>query len=180
MRLKTVISGLVAGCLLATGSQLWAQNTNTTPTTPPNQPPQIHAPTPGGPGAPQARTGVAGILSEEQQASFQKVNAELRDKMTALQSKLQAAQREVFEAGMSPKFDENLVREKAQAAAQIWADMLVARAKAPSEIQPPLTAEQIEKIKDMERPPTNPRMLRPQVPPGASTNHDQNGLPPKP
>lgn len=181
MRLKTVISGLVTGCLLAMGSQIRAQSTNTTPNNPPLQ---LHAPPggpagPGGPGAPGARPGgLQGILSEEQWASFQKINAETRDKVMELRPKISAAQREVFEAGLSPKFDQALVQQKAQAAAQLYVDMLVAQAKAFSEVQPPLSAEQIEKIKDLQRPPVNPRMMPPQPPRAATTN--QNGLPPKP
>jgi Spy/CpxP family protein refolding chaperone len=175
MRLKTIISGLAAGCLLAMGSPIWAQNTNTTST---NQPPHLQA-LPGGPGAPGARPGgLQGILSEEQWASFQKINAETRDKVMELRPKISAAQREALEAGLSAKFDEALVQQKAQVVAQLYAEMLVAQAKAFSEIQPPLSAEQIEKIKDLQRPSVNPRMLHPAAPPPAATN--QNGLPPKP
>ena len=97
-----------------------------------------------------------------------------------LQSKYQAAQKEVFEAGLSTNFDEKLIRQKAEVAAQIWADMLVSRAKAPSEIQPPLSPDQIEKIKSMESPAANPRVLRAPPQPGATTNHEPNGLPAKP
>jgi len=180
MRLKTIISGLAAGCLLATGSLLWAQNTNPTLMTPTNLPPRIHAP--GGPGSPAARQGLQAILSDEQWASFQKVRAAQGEKLMELRPKIQSAQREVFEAGLAPKYDEAVVQQKAQAAAQLYADMLVTQAKTFSEIQPPLSAEQIEKIKEMQSPPAaNPRVLHAPTPPqGAVPNHDTNGLPPKP
>ena len=175
MRMKIVVSGLVAGCLLATSSQLWAQDTNTTST---NMPPRLRAP--GGPGGAGARPGgLMGILSEEQMASLQKARAAQTEKLRELQPKMQAAQKEVFEASLSPKFDEVLVHQKAEAAAQIYADILVAQAKAFSEIQPPLSPEQIEQLKNMQSPAANPRVLRPQPRPGGATNSDQNGLPPK-
>lgn len=179
--MKTVIPALVAGCLLATGPRLWAQNTNATPTSPPNNLPPTIRTMPGGPGGPAPRQGLQAILSDEQWTSFQKVRAEQSQKLMELRPKMQTAQREVIEAGLSPKFDQAVLEQKAQAAAQLYADMLMTQAKAFSEIQPPLSAEQIEKIKQqMEPPTTNPRVLHPPAPPGGpATNHEPNGLPPK-
>ena len=136
-------------------------------------PPRMRAP--GGPGG--RPPGLMGILSEEQLTSFQKARAAQTEKMRELQPKMQAAQKDVFEASLSPKFDEALVHQKAEAAAQIYADILVTQAKAFSEIQPPLSPEQIEQLKEMQSPSANPRVLHPQPRPGATTN--QNGLPPK-
>jgi len=179
MQMKSVISGLVVGCLLATGSQLWAQNTNATTTTSTNLPPRMRV-LPGGPGASAPRQGLQAILSDEQWTSFQKVRAAQGEKLMELRPKIQTAQREVFEAALSPKPDEALVQQKAQAAAQLYADMLLTQAKTFSEIQPPLSADQIEKIKEMQSPAANPRVLHPPTQPGATTNPNPSGLPPKP
>ena len=135
---------------------------------------------PGGAGGPAPRQGLQAILSDEQWTSFQKVRSEQGQKLMELRPKIQTAQREVFESALSPKYDEALVQQKAQAAAQLYADMLVTQAKTFSEIQPPLSADQMEKIKEMQSPAANPRMLRPpSTPPGAAPNHEPNGLPPK-
>ena len=73
------------------------------------------------------------------------------------------------------------------AAYRIEAEMAVMRAKAMSEVQPPLTPEQIQKIKTGQ--PGQMRPLRPQQQrqlersapgtPLSNTNGDINGLPPK-
>ena len=167
---------LIAAAVLATASLAQAQNTNTPNALSPaltNTTPRVHPPA----ATPGARpSGLMGILSEDQRASYQKINAEMREQLMALQPKIQAAQQEIFEAGLSQKFDENLVRQKAQAAAPLIADTLVIRAKVFSEIQPPLSAEQIEQIKEM----ANPRpSFTPSVRPVPTTNNNQSGPPAK-
>jgi Spy/CpxP family protein refolding chaperone len=77
---------------------------------------------------------------------------------------------------LSENFDETAVREKASAAAKLDTEMTVLRVKAFSQIRPPLTAEQIEKIKSSaraemgQRPEEAPRR-RHDIP------RDENGLP---
>ena len=169
MQRKILISSLAVGCLLAALSTLWAQDTNAPST---NTQPRIQT-------LPPARQqGILGILSDEQRSSYQSATTAQRAKLIELQSKLQVAQRETFEAALSPQYDENLVRQKAAAAGQIFADMLVLRTKPLSEIKPPLSVEQIEKLKTVPSPGMNPRVL-PGATPAAGTNRDENGLPPK-
>jgi Spy/CpxP family protein refolding chaperone len=81
----------------------------------------------------------------------------------------------LFELGLLEKFDEAAVREKAAAVAKLDAEMTVLRVKAISKIRPPLTAEQIEKIRsadpgNSDSQPEPPRRRR-DIP------RDENGLP---
>ncbi len=90
--------------------------------------------------------------------------------MTELNTKLQAVDREIFEAMYSDKLDEKLVREKVQAAASISADISLLRAKAFSEIQPPVTPDELAKFKAAATAPPQPQIIRREAPPaGAAT-----------
>jgi Spy/CpxP family protein refolding chaperone len=99
-----------------------------------------------------------------------------REKIRDLEQKIRETRRELFELGLREKFDETAVREKANAAAKLDTEMTVLRVKAISQIRPPLTAEQIEKIKNSpgpemgERQGEAPRRRR-DIP------RDENGLP---
>jgi len=117
------------------------------------------------------------ILTEEQRASLREAMQSQRDKMREEEEKLRDARREIFEAALVEKFDEQTVRQKATAAAKLEADMMVLRAKAFSKMHPPLSAEQLEKLKSSvpsgsETQPDRPRR-RPEI------SRDDNGLPPK-
>ena len=98
--------------------------------------------------------------------------------MRDLEEKLREARKEIFEAGLKEKFDEAAVRQKAMATAKLDAEMTVLRAKAFSQMRPALSAEQIEKLKNLpaqgagegqgERTRRRPDVQR-----------DEHGLPPK-
>jgi Spy/CpxP family protein refolding chaperone len=133
------------------------------------------------PGAPSG--GPTAVLTAEQQASYQKNMADKRAEMMELSSKRQAARMEINQIVLSPKFDENLIRQKIMDEAKIEADLAILQARAFADIQPPLTDEQMEKLKQSQAP-RQPMMMRPtQTPPTAptppGTNHDASGLPPK-
>ena len=64
-----------------------------------------------------------------------------------LEEKLRDTRKEIFEAGLTEKFDEDAVRSKAIAASKVEAEVMVLRAKAFSLMRPRLTADQIEKIR---------------------------------
>ena len=130
--------------------------------------------------------GPVGVLNAQQLASYEAAMKRDRGLMLELQAKLRIAREDFVAASVDQKFDENVMRQKAMAAYRCEAEMAVLRAKALSEVQPPLTPEQIEKIKTGQPGPVRP--LRPQQrqlerpAPNASspnTNHDANGLPPK-
>ena len=135
---------------------------------------------PGGPGrfAPGFER-LFSILTEEQRASLREAMQAQREKMRGVEEKLRDARKELFELGLKEKFDEEAVREKATAAAKLDAEMTVLRAKAFSQMRPTLSAEQIEKLKNLPPPGSEgqgqserPRR-RPEV------QRDENGLPPK-
>lgn len=104
------------------------------------------------------------VLTEAQRNSYQENMKATRDKLMELRMQVNAMQREIFETTLTNKWDENLIREKAMAQARIEAEMTVLNAKAFAEIQPPLTAEQIEKLKSPPAP-----MIRPMPAPRAGT-----------
>jgi Spy/CpxP family protein refolding chaperone len=119
---------------------------------------------------------VLSVLTEEQRASMREAMAADREKIRELEQKIRDSRKELFELGLREKFDEAAVREKAAAVAKLDAEMAVLRVKAISKIRPPLTAEQIEKIKNFTGPETSDRQPGPprrhhDIP------HDENGLP---
>jgi Spy/CpxP family protein refolding chaperone len=128
--------------------------------------------------------GPIGVLTPEQRASYEAAMGKERGKMAELQSKLRVARQDLVVASVTEKFDENAIRQKAMVGARIEAEMTVLRIKAMSQVQPPLTAEQIEKVKATQpgpmRPGARPPLERsPRVTSPANTNQDANGLPPK-
>ena len=129
--------------------------------------------------------GPVGVLTDEQRASYEAALGRERGLMMELQAKLRAARQEFLVASVDQKFDENAMRQKALVASRIEAEMAVIRAKAMSEVQPPLTAEQIEKIKTGQPGPVRQLrqgerpIQRPSPARIVGTNMDVNGLPPK-
>jgi Spy/CpxP family protein refolding chaperone len=109
---------------------------------------------PGGPGGPGGNFGGrgnfgggGGINLDDKQRELisearQKSNDELRD----LGEKLRTAQREFVRATIAEKYDEKVVREKADAVAKIQADIAMLNAKAFSSVAPTLKPEQREQI----------------------------------
>jgi Spy/CpxP family protein refolding chaperone len=121
--------------------------------------------------------GPIGVLTDQQRASYQVAMKELHGRFMELDAKLRVAREDLINISVTEKFDENRIRQKAFAVAQIEAEMTVLRVKAFSQVQPPLTPEQIEKVKTGQ-PGAMHSLERPHQAP-TSTNHDQNGLPPK-
>lgn len=74
--------------------------------------------------------------------AMQKDGVELRK----LAEKLRAAQKELMQAVLAEKYDEKLVREKAEAAARIQTDMTLLRAGAVATLAPTLKPEQREQL----------------------------------
>jgi len=89
------------------------------------------------------------VLTEEQKTSFREAIQSQREKVREIEEKLRDARKELLEAGLKEKFDEEAVRQKAMAAAKLEAEMMVIRAKAFSQMRPPLSTEQIEKLRTM-------------------------------
>lgn len=119
---------------------------------------------------------VLSVLTEDQRASMREAMAADREKIRDLEIKIRDYRRELFELGLRDKFNESAVREKAMAAAKLDGEMTVLRVKAFSQIKPPLSAEQIQKIKDSARAELGERQTE-----GPRRRHDiprdENGLP---
>lgn len=129
--------------------------------------------------------GTAGVLTGQQRASLETALRAEQPRLAQLQAELRTARRNLFIASLTNQFDENALRQKAMASvARVDAEMIVVRLRAFSKIQPPLTAEQIEKIKthmpgmarELGHRPLE-RAPRPAF--NTDTNQDINGLPPK-
>ena len=164
----------------ATPFGLTAQTTTATvPARPPTAPGIMQAPNTG-----FALGGPVGVLTEQQRASYDTALNSVRSQMADLQAKLRAARQDFLVTSLDQKFNEDVLRQKALAAARIEAEMAVLRAKAMSQVQPPLSAEQIAKIKAGQPGPIQPlrrqqlERAQPQAP-TSGTNQDANGLPPK-
>ena len=131
---------------------------------------------------PQGDFGMLRVLTEEQRASFREAMEAQGDQMRPIAEKLRVARQEAMAAALAEEFDENTVRKKALEVGKLEAEMAVLRARALHKVKPPLSAKQIEQIKNP--PPFNPagnqfrpprRVDRPPVGP-----RDENDLPPKP
>lgn len=119
---------------------------------------------------------VLNVLTDDQRASMREAMAADREKIRDLEQKIRESRKQLFELGLREKFDEAAVREKANEAGKFDAEMTVLRVKAISKIRPPLTAEQIEKIKSS----SGPEMGDRQPEPPRRRNdipRDENGLP---
>ncbi|HSU54073.1 MAG TPA: periplasmic heavy metal sensor [Candidatus Dormibacteraeota bacterium] len=97
-------------------------------------------------GAPLGR--LMEILSDEQRASLQEAMADQREKTRELEEKRRDLRREIFEASTLEKFDETKVRKAAEELGKADAELTVLRAKAFSKMRPPLSADQIQKLRD--------------------------------
>lgn len=140
-----------------------------------------------GPGAGGQRPFLAGlgpldnVLTDEQRASFRQAMESQREKMRDAEVKLREARIKMFEASLDGKFDEAAARKQALAVAALEADLSVIRARALSQLQPPLSPEQIEKVKNGFGAPA--RVAERLQPAGerrhnlTSTNRDENDLP---
>jgi len=118
------------------------------------------------------------ILTEEQRASLREITAGQWTKVRESEEKAREARRAMYEAALVDKFDEETVRQKAMAVAKLDAEVTVLRLKALSQVRPPLSAEQLQKLSAASMSPDQsgnetPRRRRPDIP------RDENGLPPR-
>src|SRR5262249_44809371 len=101
----------------------------------------------GGPGGLAGAGGFGGIaLDDKQRELYRDASEQNRDELRALDEKLRAAQKELMQAVLAEKYDEAIVRQKADAVAKIQTDMTVLRAKALSTVVPTLKPEQREQL----------------------------------
>ncbi|MCL4785166.1 MAG: periplasmic heavy metal sensor [Verrucomicrobia bacterium] len=86
------------------------------------------------------------VLTEDQRASIREALQGQRDQWRELDERLRAARREALEVSLARRFDEIAVRQRALAVAALEAEMAVLRARALSQVRPPLSPEQIEQL----------------------------------
>lgn len=101
-------------------------------------------------------------LTEEQRQSLRTALESQRDKIPPLEEKLRASRRALLDAATGGKFDETLVRQSAEASAGAEAELAVIFVRALSQMQPPLSAQQIAQLKNFQ-----PGQFQPQPGPAA-------------
>lgn len=108
-----------------------------------------------------------------------------REPMRELEQKIRAARKDLMRASLAANFDEDAIRQKALEAGRLEAEMAVLRAKAFSKLKPPLSAEQIEQIKNppppenFDGPNRGEFRRRHDRPPGGPRDGNDLPLPPK-
>jgi len=138
-------------------------------------------------GAPRGDFAFFRVLSEDQRESFRDAMEAEGEKRRDLEMKLRDTRKDLMAASLEAKIDEAAVRKHALELGRLEGELALLRAKALAKVKPPLSAEQIEQIKNP--PPFNPgegfrpnpqrdfqdRPARPRAGP-----RDENDLPPKP
>lgn len=126
------------------------------------------------------------VLTEEQRSSLRAAMEPQLGKIRELDGKVRDARKVALEATLAGKFDEDAVRAKAMDVAKLDVEIAVLRAKALSQMTPPLSPDQIERVKNALPPQGGPgfgggpRGLRrdfPGSPPAPAPGRDQNDLP---
>lgn len=90
------------------------------------------------------------VLTDEQRQSLRAILQPQRDKMPALEEKVRESRRVMLDAAVSGRFDENLVRQSAEAAAGAEAELTMIYARALSLMRPPLSAQQLQQLKNFQ------------------------------
>ena len=126
------------------------------------------------------------VLTDDQRASLREAMEAQREPMRDLEEKIRAVRKDLMQASLAEKFDEVAIRNKALEAGKLDAELTVLRAKAFSQMKPPLSAQQIEQIKNPPPPENgggpNPGEFRrrPDRPPGGPRDEHDLPVPPKP
>lgn len=90
------------------------------------------------------------VLTDDQRKSFTTVIESQSEKIRPLEQKMRASRRALIDAIANGKFDEAAARQNAEESAKAEAELTVIFAKALSEMQPPLSAQQIEQMKNFQ------------------------------
>ena len=115
------------------------------------------------------------ILTGDQRTSLREAMEGQREKMRDVEEKTRDARKDLLMAGLTEKFDEESVRRKALAAAKLEAELTVLRARVFSQMRPPLSPEQLEKLKASSADRGEDQPEAPRRRPGI--RRDEHGLP---
>lgn len=100
----------------------------------------------GGGGNLQGQRGPAAVLDDQQMQLYREATQKDGDQLRKLDEKLRVAQKELIQAALAEKYDENAVREKAEAVAKIQVEITTLRSKALSAVAPTLKPEQRDQL----------------------------------
>lgn len=104
----------------------------------------------GAPGErPPGRFGPGAGFTETQMTLIREAYQANREEFNKLNEKIRAAETALKEAVLAPKYDEKLVREKAETLSKLQTEQMCLRLKAFSAVVPTLTPEQRERMKTM-------------------------------
>lgn len=126
------------------------------------------------------------VLTPDQRESLREITEAQREQTRDTQEKIRDARKALLKAALDGDFDKKAVKAKAKAVAELEAELTVLRLKAMSQVQPPLSKDQIARIlnpppmqrmnpADGERPPNR----RPNRPPGGPRDEPGQPAPPR-
>ena len=101
----------------------------------------------GGPNA-QGQRGMATVLDDQQMQLYREATQKDTEQLRKLDDQLRVAQKELIRAALAEKYDENAVREKAEAFSKIQVEITTLRAKAFSALAPTLKPEQRDQLEN--------------------------------
>lgn len=88
------------------------------------------------------------VLNPEQRESLRGAMQADQERIRELEQQLRDARKAAADAGISRDFNEEDLRAKLEAAAKLDTEITILRAKALSQVQPPLTEDQIQRLKN--------------------------------
>lgn len=91
---------------------------------------------------------VGRVLTVQQRQSLQQILVSRRAQLRALAEKIQASREAMLNQAVSGSFNESLARQYAAQSANAEADLAVIFTRALSQMQPPLSAQQIAQLKN--------------------------------
>jgi hypothetical protein len=134
MKTLSFLAGLLFSLMLSFTA--FSQPTNSPATTPVGDSPRV------------LDSGILNVLTPEQRRSLAPIAREHNSRLSELQSKLRNAQTTLIDTALSTNSNENTVRQQAAAVAGLEAEISVLRLKILSQVKPPLSSDQIDKVKN--------------------------------
>ncbi len=151
-KVNLALASVMTAGIIATTLPVAGQQDQTRQPQPPAQPPQNRQPQPPNqqPGGQPNRGGrfFGNMLDDKQQQLLMEAMQTNAADINALQEKLRIAQQELVKAVLAEKYDEQVVRQKAEAVAKLQVEMTMLRAKAISAVTPTLTVEQKQDLEN--------------------------------
>jgi Spy/CpxP family protein refolding chaperone len=90
------------------------------------------------------------LLTDDQRQSLRDLMQSRRDQLQPLEKEMRTSRQALLSQITSGPFDENLVRQYAEQSARAESELTVIFAKALSQMQPPLSAQQIRQLRNFQ------------------------------